>query len=878
MRRIHKVFISLLIITTMIIANTYNVAASESKQQVRDLTNLTNDEIVKELDQSPETQDFIVLNSNQLKEIKGYPIQVIFAEEDFAKVNSSMGGVYGILRVNDHFVFCIEPGSDALNSAEQTAESGSVYSKFASKSKTYLSKVISSSIQNYEQTKNDAYIFAGQLLIWDYVSTYEADVIDNDMSSWNPDFLNSWTINNSMYYPQIKIINAEIEDWNVLPSFLDDNKAKAKGFTLKYDEKSDEFSTILIDTNKVWDKKYANYKQVGNYKLTNPSGSDNVKISTSKVQTAYSSPFGFTWIPTISDKKEFYDAGQDLIYVGALPVDGFMKFKTEAYPNGGFKLQKGGEQINGQTVPLSDVKFKVTGPDFNKTYVTDKNGNISVTNELVPGDYHIEETSAPSQYVSNFSQDFTVKPGKITSINGGNQIENKLYYNKIKFTKVGEILNGGENDTLPLAGVQFELYEEEGEPNNIIDESDILISKLVSNQDGVVESDKLYAGNYIIQEVVTLEGYQLYDQPYSFQIANTGKFNSGTVVDLGTVTNSAIKGRVKLSKIGVGSCPRVKECSEPLDKVKFDIYQDANFNGVLDQTEERAVSQIITNQDGTGISDYLNYGSYFLREVASEHPNYEIENRIYPFEIIKDNAVVEVNEGEPIQNSEKTGSIEINKIGESLSNINHDMVNLEGASYQIKDNDGKVINEITTDEQGIAKLDQLSFGTYQVKEVTAPKGYELDPTNYQFKIDENTYKQVIKLKFSDDVIKNEFEISKIDKDDDKPLVGAELEILDRNTDEEIINWTSTEKPFATELNYGEYKICENVAPKGYKLNSKCTNFNVKESNKKQVLQVKNAKLKISSTGYSVKSNWLLGSLIIGELGLCILRGMTIIKH
>lgn len=870
MTKIQKAIISLLIITAFVMTSDYNVEASE-QQSVVDLTNLTNDEIAKALDQSPKTQDFIILNSKQLKQLKGYNVEAVVAKEDFGNVNSTMWGIYDVYKVNGHYVFCIEPGYDTLNTSNKTEESGSIYSKFSSESKAYISRVISSSIDNYQQTNKNDYIFAGQLLLWDYLSAHEGDVIGNPMASWNPEYLNSWTINKSVYYPQIKIIEEELAQWSVLPSFLGSSKAKAKGYTLKYDKTTGEFSTILTDTNKVWDQKFANYSQVGNYKLSNPSGSNNVKISTTKEQTTYISPHRYQWTPTISDKKEFYDAGQDLIYIGAVPVNGYIKFKTAAYPKGGFQLTKVGEQINGEPVPLKNVKFKVIGSSFEKTYVTDENGNINVASELVPGNYHVEEMSVSSQYVANFQQDFTVKPGEVTKLNGGKQIENKLYYNLITFKKVGADFVNGSTTINPLAGVQFELYKEGNEPNNIIDGDDQLIAKLQSDQDGLVTSDKLYVGDYIIKEVATNEGYVMSEQPYSFKVENTGEIVSGTKIDLGIVSNEVIQGQVEFLKIGVGSCPQLKDCSKPLGDVQFAIYPDLNENGIIDDNEASPISQVTTDVDGKGISAPLKYGSYILKEIDSPHLNYEITETVYPFTITDENMIVQVNDGNPLQNNEKTGSIEITKTGQTLSSKNQDRIALADATYQIKDTDGKIVSELTTDEQGTAQSGDLSFGTYQIQEIAAPNGYVLDSSSYQFEINEDTYAKPIKLKFSDDVIKNKIEISKIDKADKSLLTGAELVIIDQKTDEEIDRWTSSAKPYKVELNYGNYKICEKTAPDGYKQTAKCQKFDVTENNLSQKLQIENTKMKIFISGQSGKTIWLIGSLILLGINTSILR-------
>ncbi|MFD3445640.1 isopeptide-forming domain-containing fimbrial protein [Microbacteriaceae bacterium 4G12] len=66
------------------------------------------------------------------------------------------------------------------------------------------------------------------------------------------------------------------------------------------------------------------------------------------------------------------------------------------------------------------------------------------------------------------------------------------------------------------------------------------------------------------------------------------------------------------------------------------------------------------------------------------------------------------------------GQIEIEKVDASDSNIK-----LKNAVFQILDKDGKEVGKVTTDANGKATLDQLSFGKYTIKEVQAPNGYML---------------------------------------------------------------------------------------------------------------------------------------------------------
>lgn len=973
-RRSYVLYLKLVIVFLLVMGTSFSASEVDSEfnsqvieSEVVDIDGMNPDQIAKELDPNPEQQDFIILSPEQLKELKGTKVVEISAEEDFSVVNSSMWGDYGIYKVNGKYVFCVEPGYDTLNSANKVEESSSIYNKFAKSSQVYVSRVISSSLQHYKSSDNEDYIFAGQLLIWDYLSSHESDVIGNPMESWNPEYFESWTIHNSVYNPQIKVIEDDLATWEVRPSFLNPSKTNPKAFTLKYNVSSDNFSITLKDSNGVWDKKYANYSDFGDYVITNPSGKDNVKITTNKEHTSYSSAQKYTWTPTESDQSLFYDAGQDLVRVGADGVNGYLKVKTEKIPRGGFELKKVGEQLDGSTKPLAGVSFKVkstSGSKFSKTYKTNDNGVIKTGNdELKVGDYHISEVSAPSGYIKNYEQDFSItKDGQVVNLNKGESIFNQLYTNKITFKKVGNQLDGsakplvgvkfnlyqdisnlgtvdesdklietltsdesgivessqlsvgnyliteietndgyvlsdevysfkiedngkikddqvidlgtfenevytnkisfqkvGESQTssevVGLAGVEFGLYQEVEEPNGIIDESDKLIETLVSNDDGLVESSQLPVGNYIISESNTIPGYIVSDKVFSFEVKKDGQVENNTTIDLGQFENKVETGTASLDKVGVGVCPKQKDCSESLANVKFEIYRDIDEDSVLSDDELVAIDTIVTDENGHGQSGQLKLGHYYLKEVENPNPNYKISDTTYEF-WIEDSSDVKINDGVAITNQEKLGQIKFNKSGQ-VSLESEETKSIEGAEYTLYDSENKKLETAVTDKQGSGSFNNLSLGTYYIGESKAPNGYVLDPTKVKVEVDEQSYKQPIELEFTDQLITNHISITKVDAAGGAELPGASLEVIDKSNDEVVESWISTDEAYEFEISSGDYKICESSAPAGYQQITDCTDFKVTKDGVEQSFKIENKRMKMMVTGLGYKQNLIL---------------------
>ncbi|MFV0499641.1 MAG: SpaA isopeptide-forming pilin-related protein [Bacilli bacterium] len=926
-------------------AKTYE-AIEDTDTDIIDLTGMSQDEIAKALDPNSEAQNFITLNNSYLSQLrtkKTYHLTKVNSPVDYSVINSSMWGDWEIFKANGHFIFCIQPGMDTLSQATSTGESGSVYRKFSITSKRYISRVISSSMDHYKSSGNTDYVFAGQLLIWDYLSDHERIAIGNPISSWNPIFLDSWTIHNSSsFLSEIKAIEKGLNEWTVRPSFMGSTSSAAKGHTLKYNESTDQFELTLKDTNGVWDSKFSNYGDFGDYTVTNPAGANNVKIITSVESTSYTSARSYSWKPYASGTNEFYDGGQDLVYVGADPVPAYMKFKTEARPLGGFKIKKVDSETGaalsgaeytlydstgakvktyttnssgiisvGLELPIGDYKIKetkaptgyvlnstehnvkieadkitdltsspyendiirggielkklgevfeldpealanieftvtsTTYPSFNEVYKTNNNGVLKTSNdEFKYGDYHIEETKAPSKYVMDFKQDFSItKDGVIVKLNGGDDVLNKLYLNKVHFTKIAENFDNEDNETYPLSGSTFGFYTDLN-GNEQLDREDKLVDMQTSDENGEVTSIGLPEGHYVMHEIEPTEGYNINTNSYPFEIKNDGTIVDGGVIELGDIENEVITGKAQLIKVGSKLCDKetrpdtIKDCQTLLPDVSFAVYQDLNSNGVFDKQESKPVQVIKTDKDGLAVTEDLKYGHYFVKEVNNPADNYFMNENTFEFTIDEQDEMVFINNGVAIENIEKLGNIHITKSGNAIGNLNDDTVFLENAEYTIYNSKGEVEDVLTTDENGEATSVMLSFGDYTMKETKAPEGYALDETKYEFTIDNDSYENTIEFELTDKVIENEVSILKTDLATGDELPGAHLQIID--SEGGIVDeWTSTTETHKTTVEYGDYTICETFAPEGYLPLGECVKFNVSEDGITQEFKIEN---------------------------------------
>src|SRR5699024_1130270 len=70
----------------------------------------------------------------------------------------------------------------------------------------------------------------------------------------------------------------------------------------------------------------------------------------------------------------------------------------------------------------------------------------------------------------------------------------------------------------------------------------------------------------------------------------------------------------------------------------------------------------------------------------------------------------------------KTGQFVIEKV-----DSNDESIKLPGATFEVKNSKGKVVDTLTTESDGTVTSSDLPEGTYTLVETTAPSGYALTP-------------------------------------------------------------------------------------------------------------------------------------------------------
>lgn len=140
---------------------------------------------------------------------------------------------------------------------------------------------------------------------------------------------------------------------------------------------------------------------------------------------------------------------------------------------------------------------------------------------------------------------------------------------------------------------------------------------------------------------------------------------------------------------------------------------------------------------------------------------------------------------------------------------------LSGAVFGLYENKDLADNDpktAVTNGQGVAEFNDLSAGTYYLKEITAPNGYVLDETIRPFKIGGNDAWDV-KTDIENSLKQYTLKLTK-KGDDGKLLEGVEFEISGNGITKKSASGQDGVVKFEG-LPFGRYTIAETKAPQGY---------------------------------------------------------------
>lgn len=513
--------------------------------------------------------------------------------------------------------------------------------------------------------------------------------------------------------------------------------------------------------------------------------------------TSIDLPYGIYQIKETKTPENYYPSGDFFI-----TIDEDKEIEYRMVNNAPFKawLKVLKMDENGQKVTLSNATFKLkdsqgnyvkqkVGLVYKDEWTTDDKGYVVLDNMIEAGKYTIEELKTPEGFLVGddikvnissdnkditFDEDFqpVIEVSFVDEKPTGHLILHKAF-EKDEDTAVGGAtfkVTANQDIVDPATGKS--IYKK-GDPVNIGIATDGIY---MIDESGKLELVDLPLGtqgaSYKVEEIATVDGYVLLDEPIIFEFT----IKDNTIKEY--TVEKTVKNRLTetyFSKQDLGG--------QELKGGEYSV-MDAKTNEIIDQWTSNGrthvVKGLVMGKDYIYREDLTPLGYTYAKDV--------------PFTMTENKQTIVM----------KDTRVAVKKIDDTGNNVKG--ATLQVVSVKTKD----IIDQWITDEN-THDVEGLRVGqTYILREIKTPDGYAR-ANEVEFTVKENEDMNFV-------MIDKKVIFSKIDAGG-KEIEGASMQVVDKATDEVIDEWISTKESHEiNNLVVGKtYILHEDLAPVGKNL-------------------------------------------------------------
>lgn len=354
----------------------------------------------------------------------------------------------------------------------------------------------------------------------------------------------------------------------------------------------------------------------------------------------------------------------------------------------------------------------------------------------------------------------------------------------------------------------------------------------VTVTNGEITVNELPIGDYTVTEKTAPNGYLVNVAPFKTTVSANHTAET-------TITDEAPTGKISIKK----------------SDSKGNVQGEASLEGAeytVYGADGQEVGKITTDKDGNGSLENLVLGTYTVKETKAPEA-YDLDWNTYTVELTyKDQNTAIILGNVDSKENVKTGKIEIKKTdtegnplksGEFGIYANADMY-IGDTLYK----KGQLVVSIKTDDSGVARSGDLPYGSYYVKEISAPT--QEGGNSHNFVLSDDTQYVKINGKNKTDTVTfvdKKVTASKTTITGTDEIKGAVMTVTD-NDGKVIDTWTSDGNPHSIKgLHEGwEYTLTETTAPKGY-VKAESIEFTVSKEKKNEAYIMKDKQVSVTKT-------------------------------